>query len=477
MYPVRAWLWISLVTVTLAAPGALSAQAVTLGPNCSEGWSTLGALGISEFSCDCTFDRGTTPAWRFRGEPEIRAISPGGPAAGRLRAGDVIVALDGLLITTRAAGARLAQLEPGEAVVLTVRRGNREIEVRITPDEPCTPPVPPTPPAAAATPSPVRAQGGTPPRAPRVSPPPIVAQPAIPVPPTPPTPAAWFGFGISCTNCELNVTNRRAIEVEEMKLRELLGRADDNSSEILAARARVLALRREGTSWKFSEYPSLFSVDPGSPADGVGLRRGDVLLRIDGISLLTAEGARRFSQVEPGQAVALTYRRGGAERTVRIQAIERPSTMAKLASAEGVTEALAVLERTQAQRAVELSRQAARLEETLASVTGTLSSDVNQRKLAELTSELDRLATTHSVESEAQLARLRQELELVAQARTTPLAVAGEQHLRFAGSVGNTEVEVRGLSSVEVSYDNSTGELLIRTMDSTIRVKAPAPRR
>jgi hypothetical protein len=42
--------------------------------------------------------------------------------------------------------------------------------------------------------------------------------------------------------------------------------------------------------------------------------------------------------------------------------------------------------------------------------------------------------------------------------------------------VGNTNVEVRGLSTVDVSYDNTTGELLIRTTDATIRVKAPVER-
>jgi hypothetical protein len=75
--------------------------------------------------------------------------------------------------------------------------------------------------------------------------------------------------------------------------------------------------------------------------------------------------------------------------------------------------------------------------------------------------------------------RLRAELALMEQARAGHLTPAPEedQHLRFAGSVGNTEVEVRGLSSVVVSYDNSTGELLIRTIDSTIRVKAPIGRR
>jgi hypothetical protein len=71
------------------------------------------------------------------------------------------------------------------------------------------------------------------------------------------------------------------------------------------------------------------------------------------------------------------------------------------------------------------------------------------------------------------LRRLLAEAERDRATLATTLPDEDRQHLRFAGMVGNTNVEVRGLSSVDVSYDNSTGELLIRTMDSTIRVKAP----
>jgi len=277
----------------------------------------------------------------------------------------------------------------------------------------------------------------------------------------------------------MNVTNYSEIERAEMELQALLNRTDrvSQSREVLAARARIRDLRRENTSWRFSEYPSLFSVDPGSPAYEAGLRRGDVLMKIDGVSLLTGEGAGRFGQVEPGQMVEFTYRRGGSERSTRVRAIERPSG-SDMVSAEGLTEAVADLERIQSQRARELSEQAARLNESLDQAADVAGVELQQRELTELRANLDRLNTTHSVESKAQLNKLRAELALIEQTRAGGFAPSSEeQHLRFTGSVGNTEVEVRGLSSVEVSYDNSTGELLIRTIDSTIRVKAPAGRR
>lgn len=444
-------------------------------PECSEGWSTLGALGITEFSCDCTFDRAGNPAWRFRGEPQIRSVSGSGPATGRLRAGDVLVAIDGMLITTRAAGARLASIREGVPVILTVRRGNREIEVRIVPDEPCE--EQPTPRAPTATggsvPTP-RPPGSAPtPRGVAVAPSPMPTPP-----PPPPSYGAWFGFGISCHNCEMNVTNYSDIERAEAELRALMDRSNraGESQEIRSARARLRDLRRQNTSWRFSEYPTLFSVDRGSPADEAGLRRGDVLLRIDGVSLLTRQGASRFGQVEPGESVAFTFRRGGSERTVQVRAIERPSGHLDGPSSEGVAETLAQIEREQSEHVQELEEHAARLQQELTRAEAESRGGSREQELARMRAELDQLSTTHAVESQAQLEKLRSELAMVGLARSGQLASVQEQHLRFAGSVGNTEVEVRGLSSVEVSYDNSTGELLIRTIDSTIRVRAPVRR-
>jgi hypothetical protein len=100
-------------------------------------------------------------------------------------------------------------------------------------------------------------------------------------------PGGWFGFGISC-NCALR-------------------------------RARG----GESAVWEFNDPPEVYSVEAGSPADRAGLRRGDVLLEIDGIELTTDEGGRRFGAVEPGQEVRFTYRRGGETGSVTIGAVAR----------------------------------------------------------------------------------------------------------------------------------------------------------
>ena len=416
-----------LLAALIAPQAALKAQVAA--NSCNAGWASFGALGISGFTCDCTLTRKEkdTSTWSFRGEPVISSITPGGTASGKLRRGDVIVAINGLLITTRAAGEKVANLKLGESVVLTIRRNGRVQEVEIETEEDCadvaapalaaTPAVPPGPPST-TTP---RAS-----RTPRSARPPITAAPETPMaPPTPPAPpSSWFGFGITCHHCEHAQQNGAAIERKESELRTLLRGSDRESPRAAQLRQQIDELRDQGSVWKFSEYPTVYSVDKDSPAEEAGLRRGDVLTMIDGVSLLTEEGGRRFGAAEPGQTVTWTYRRGGALRTAEVTATEAPDNYLR-------------------------------------------------PRLAELRSAVDRLRTTESGRQDAELTRLRAELERL-DSNAPALAASPEaQHLRFAGMVGNTNVEVRGLSSVDVSYDNSTGELLIHTTDATIRVKAP----
>jgi hypothetical protein len=417
-----------LLFALMGSAAATQAQVAVAGA-CNAGWSSFGALGIRGFSCDCTVTRKENDdvSWNFRGEPVVSSLTPGGPASGKLREGDVIVAINGLLITTQAAGDKVASLRQGEDVVLTIRRNGRVQEIEIEADEDCAepatpaviagPPVQPVPPSR-TTPRPSRT--------PRSARPPITAvTPAPMAPPTPPAPpSSWFGFGITCHNCEHAQQNGAAIERKEAELRALLRSSDRDLPRTAELRQQIDELRDQGSVWKFSEYPAVYSVDKDSPAEEAGLRRGDVLTKIDGIDLLTDEGGRRFASAEPGQTVTWTYRRGGAVRTAEVTAAEVPDNYLR-------------------------------------------------PRLAELRSAVDRLRTTESGRQDAELTRLRAELERIDNNAPALAASPEAQHLRFAGMVGNTNVEVRGLSSVDVSYDNSTGELLIHTTDATIRIKAP----
>lgn len=241
--------------------------------------------------------------YRFGTEPRIGDIS--GPGAGRLRDGDVLVAVDGRLITTDEAGDRLASVRPGERVRLSVRRGGQVQTVEVTAGERClrppVPPTPPVPPRAPTPPTPPRAPSaptpplppGAPPAPPRPpqapTPPTPPAPPLPPVPPSPPEilPEGWFGFGISCDEC---------------------------------------GVRKRGDDvWMyFGEAPTVESVEAGSPAARGGIQRGDRLVAVDGVALTTAAGARRFQSIRPGQAVTWTYRRGSRTLSARATALRRP---------------------------------------------------------------------------------------------------------------------------------------------------------
>ncbi len=434
-----------LAAALLAGPASGHAQQAA-ATDCASGMSRLGSIGIQEFSCDCTLNRKPgSVTWQFRAEPIVRRVAAGGPSDGKLRAGDVIVAVDGLLITTRAGGDRIANLEPGRPVTITIRRGGRESAYRIVPGERCdseelaelagemtAPPAIAQP--APAMPPTARAMGRVPP--PRTPAPAMEAMPAI-APPAPPPASAWFGFGISCHNCSVTSSDRGQLEQKLTELRAARSRYPDNSEQVGQLKAMVDALRQSANGWRFEEYPTIYSVDPGSPADRAGMRRGDVLTSIDGVSLLSREGGQRFASVEPGQAVTWTYRRGGTVRTVRVMAVEPPDNAGHAALRANYENLLAAVERLHTSDSAELSPQLAELRSKLASSRTDLDLDL---RLAEMAQETQ------------------------------------EQHLRFAGMVGNTNVEVRGLGSVEVTFDNATGELLIRTLDATIRMKAPAGR-
>jgi hypothetical protein len=335
-----------------------------------------GALSISQNNDD-------RPVFEFGGEPVISEVRGNGPAAGRLRDGDAIVAVDGQLITTREGGRRYSAIDPGDLVRLSIRRGGRVQDVSLRTGARClpmpeapAPPAPPgrpgrpgTPPAPGAPPAPARPPAGVrapappptpgaepaPARPPRPNRPPAPARPETPpVPPTPPAPPAppeimpdgWFGFGIQCNNCGINAPQGRP------------------------------------AVFQFREQPRVVNVEPGTPAARAGMQRGDRLTHVDGVSITTQAGWTRFGSIQPGQQVRWTYTRDGRAHNTTMTALRRPDA--------GRTPA--------------------------------------------------------------------------------PAAPGGGQRLRYSGSVGGAQVEVRG-APVNVSTDPRTGEMIIRSADLTVRIQ------
>ena len=343
------------VGVLAGAPRVAAAQETAPQADaCPAGKSLQGDLGIAGFSCNCTYYEGADGEryWLFRSEPEVIEVRENSVASGKLRGGDVITAIDGMLITTREAGRRFANVRPGERVTLTLRRGDSWSKFTLVAGGRCeravpAPAAPPTPPTAPRTEAPPREPRAARPPTAREAPSPVpaaVPRPArLPRPPEGVFPSGWFGFGISC-DCTVHAATADAPPV-----------------------------------WEFREPPEIYSVEPGSPAERAGLKRGDRLIEIDGVPLVDEAGGRRFGAVKAGQAVRFVYRRGGERGAVSITADER----------------------------------------VVPSATRAVVPDL----------------------------------------------------LRYVGTVGNVEIEVRGASSVIVSELESGAELEIVTRDARIRIR------
>jgi putative serine protease PepD len=67
-------------------------------------------------------------------------------------------------------------------------------------------------------------------------------------------------------------------------------------------------------------------IQPNTPAERAGLRTGDVITRVEGKSVGTADGLRAaINAKRPGDRISLTYRRDGKTHTVRVTLANRPS--------------------------------------------------------------------------------------------------------------------------------------------------------
>jgi TonB-dependent SusC/RagA subfamily outer membrane receptor len=109
-----------VLAAVAAAAGPLSAQRAS---SCPSGPGA--AFGVIAYQCaSCAFKQGARPEYTFQAEPLLLETAPGS----LLRAGDVIEAVDGQPITTRA-GADEFTYPRSARVVIAVRRGGTRVQV------------------------------------------------------------------------------------------------------------------------------------------------------------------------------------------------------------------------------------------------------------------------------------------------------------------------------------------------------------
>jgi S1-C subfamily serine protease len=245
---------IPLLMALLVAPAVAAAQ------QCPQGLPRTATLGIGFFHCvggGCSVNvrtaRGLTHD--FSAEPRVWNLDPRGPAAGRLREGDVITAVDGALVTTPEGGRRLANLRPDRPVSLRVRRGGEEMAVRVVPAAGCNTPGLVVSASASRPEWKEHVPGGG-------------GSNEYDAPPL------RFGMQIECGDC---------------------------------------GWKRGDGGWEFRSGTALFvkSVEPGSPAGRAGVRTGDVLLSINGRAFTGAGGVASIRGLRPGQPIRVELQRDG----------------------------------------------------------------------------------------------------------------------------------------------------------------------
>jgi hypothetical protein len=434
---------ISLAALILSAAPAIAQVATT---QTCDGKDPVGYLGISGIDCNCTISSpGSRRQWYFRTEPKITSLEMDSPAGKLLRTGDVITHVNGKLITTADGARELSQINPGEAVVLTVRRNGQSLKYAITAQSVCpkdtrllgiyAPSLPQgAPPAPGAVAGAARAWTG-------VTPPPSgFVYGVAPKIPYRSAPRASFGMGLSCSNCSIKVRER------------------DNT-----------------TAMSFSQPPEVYSIEKGGPADKAGIRRGDVITHINGNEMTSDEGGKLFANAKPGQRVAFTVQRGAERKTFTLVAAQRSTPSPQLAqSSASLEKARAALTELQREQAEQIRRMQTDLrgsqraeEEKLRELQREMlrEEQEHRRKLSELSKEL---MGVHNRMRAAMADSARG--ACLAPTPAPPGAMTLSRTLRYTGTIGGTEIEVRG--SYPVSVTESGGEIEITTGGTVVKLKS-----
>ena len=309
---------IALALGLIAGPGMAQET-----KNCPDGKPPVGDLGIEELRCSqgrClrgfTFDGGRL-IMTFTTEPRVYALDP--PADAVLEDGDVIVAVDGKLTTTSEAARRLARLEPGDRVVLRIRRDGEEKEVTLTAARSCDPGRHSAfafhldPEARRRWDRAMERMGE------RLE---QFDWEGLAAPLGALEGLRWEGFPGDIKVVGPPIEGFRfeldSLEFDRIDPR-LFSRVDPPYELGVELVCGLFCGWRRAESgepaWRGQHPPEVARVIEGGPADRAGIRKGDVLLLLDGHSFIGEEGGQALGRLRPGRAVTLQYLKGGETLT------------------------------------------------------------------------------------------------------------------------------------------------------------------
>lgn len=264
---------------------------------------------------------------------------------------------------------------------------------------------------------------------------------------------AWLGIGLSCTRCSYHTEGKSL------------------------------------SQWVFNEFPVLYQVDPGSPADRAGLRTGDTLVAINGLPLTSARGGQAFANLTPGVAVRLSYRRQGRDHSVAVRPEQAPAQReladlraaaeARERAARAQEEAARDLGRTYQQDAERAQRELTRAQEELARSRGKVLSEESSRRIREFLSQAQRVLETAPTPPDTALLAAPAPVDEPARPAVPAPAPAPRSlgwavvppagGLRYSGRLGSALIEARRPGGVDV-IETGDSEVVLRGGDLSVRI-------
>ena len=317
-------------TITLLAIAALPAAPLS-AQQCPDDRPPYPSIGVERFQCrggSCSVNRvqGDTYRHTFSVEPIVIKTWDQPFRTDDIMEGDVIVSVEGALITSREGGLRLGSLPIGEESDIQVRRKGRLVNLEVVPERSCELPrltVSSEMPLVLAgelatleralTNQQLTAARLLTTQAQRVSQTALVGN-YLTTLSTDLTPPVEFGIELSCGDCawtRSGVSWGRGLAVAQVP------RATGTSETAPERRRRTMRFVTD-------EFPIIRAVERDGPADVAGVQIGDVILTVAGIPITSREAGELLGEIEAGTAVTLELRRGN--QIVSIDIVPREAT-------------------------------------------------------------------------------------------------------------------------------------------------------